>query len=51
MAEFGFAGAKFGLSSMNKMDNSPPPDKKGNDSSDGLFTLWEPPEPTIPELE
>ena len=51
MAEAGFAGVKSGLSSINNKDDSPPPDKKETDSSDGLFTLWEPPESTVPELE
>ena len=44
MAEVGLAGVK------NKND-SPPPDMKENGSSDGLFTLCKPPEPTIPEPE
>ncbi len=51
MAEVGFAGVKFGLSSINNKNDSPPSDQKETDLSDGLFTLWEPPESTIPELE
>ena len=51
MAEAGFAGVKSGLSSINNMNDSPPPDKKETNSSYGLFTLWEPPESAIPELE
>ena len=51
MDDLGAFGVKSGLLSMNDKDESPPPDEKETGSSDGLFTLWEPSESTILELE
>lgn len=51
MAGVGLAGTEIGLSSVDNKVNSVPPGKKETGSSDGLFTLWDPAEPTIPELE
>ncbi len=51
MAEVGLAGVESGLSSINNKVDSLPTGMEETGLSDGLFTLWEPPESTIPELE
>ena len=50
MADLGLAGVKLGHLSINNKNDSPPPGKE-IESSDGLFTLWEPLDSTVPELE
>ena len=51
LARVGLAGAEIGLSSINRKVGSMPPCEEENDSSCGLFTLCEPDQPTVPELE
>ena len=51
MARDGLTETEVGFSSVNNKVDSMPPGKKEIGPSYGLFTLFEPSESTVPELE
>lgn len=51
LARVGLAGTEIGLSSINREVARMPSGEEKDDSSYGLFTLYEPDQPIVPELE